>query len=102
MNIEERFNELRGVDAEVAELLQREERRQSSVIRLIPSENYIYEPARIALGSCFGEKYSEGYPHKWVKGERKDGNGRYYQGQEFTNAIERLARDRAVRFFFLF
>ncbi len=99
MEIKERFKVLADVDSELAKLLQSEEKRQSRVIRLIPSENYIYEPARLALGSCFGEKYSEGYPHKWVKGERQDANGRYYQGQEFTNAVEILARDRAVEFF---
>ncbi len=99
MDITERFKALNEVDSELGSLLKQEEARQSRVIRLIPSENYIYEPARLALGSCFGEKYSEGYPHKWVKGERKHANGRYYQGQEFTNAVECLARDRAVKFF---
>jgi len=41
-----------------------------------------------ALGSVLTNKYSEGYPGR-----------RYYGGQEFTDAIERLARDRASALF---
>ena len=41
-----------------------------------------------ALGSVFTNKYSEGYPGR-----------RYYGGQEFTDAIEELARERAKRLF---
>ncbi len=41
-----------------------------------------------ALGSVFTNKYSEGYPGR-----------RYYGGQEFTDRIENLARERACRLF---
>ena len=40
------------------------------------------------LGSVFTNKYSEGYPGR-----------RYYGGQEFTDRIENLARDRAKQVF---
>ena len=41
-----------------------------------------------ALGSVFTNKYSEGYPGR-----------RYYGGQEYTDVIERLARNRARKLF---
>jgi glycine hydroxymethyltransferase len=41
-----------------------------------------------ATGSCLTNKYSEGYPHK-----------RYYQGQQYIDAIETLAIDRAKALF---
>jgi len=40
------------------------------------------------LGSVFTNKYSEGYPGR-----------RYYGGQEFTDEVENLARDRAKQVF---
>ena len=100
MELKERFKDLHSFDSEIADALRAEERRQREVFRLIPSENYIYEPARIALGSSVCDKYSEGYPHKWTKsGEFKQENGRYYQGQEHTNTIERLTIQRAIELF---
>lgn len=65
-----------------------EEQRESDGLELIPSENYISKAAHEALGSCFTNKYSEGYPGK-----------RYYGGQEFTDVIENLAIDRACELF---
>ena len=41
-----------------------------------------------ASGSCLTNKYSEGYPGK-----------RYYEGQQVTDLIETLARDRAKKVF---
>jgi len=75
---------LQESDPEVYELIRGEERRQRETIRMIASENYASEPIREATGSVLTNKYSEGYP-----GER------YYQGQEYTDEIENLARDRA-------
>ena len=40
------------------------------------------------LGSVFTNKYSEGYPGR-----------RYYGGQEFTDRVETIARERACRLF---
>ncbi len=65
-----------------------EEARQRSGIELIPSENYTFPEVLAALGSVFTNKYSEGYPGR-----------RYYGGQEFTDEIENLARDRAREVF---
>ena len=75
-------------DPEVARAIAGEERRQRRGVELIPSENYTYPEVLAALGSVLTNKYAEGYP----------GN-RYYGGQEYTDAIERLARERACAVF---
>jgi len=75
-------------DPDVHGALAGEEARQSVGIELIPSENYTYPEVLAALGSVFTNKYSEGYPGR-----------RYYGGQEYTDVIERLARDRAREIF---
>ncbi len=75
-------------DPEVYRLIQLEEQRQRNSIRLIPSENYTSKAVREATGSWFTNKYSEGYPGK-----------RYYEGQENTDVVEDLARQRAKKLF---
>lgn len=75
-------------DKLVAELIANEEKRQKSVINLIPSENIASDDVREALGSVFTNKYAEGYPGM-----------RYYGGQEFTDRLEQLAIDRAKELF---
>ena len=75
-------------DAAVYAALKGEENRQKAGIELIPSENYTFPEVLATLGSIFTNKYSEGYPGR-----------RYYGGQEFTDQIETLARDRAKAVF---
>lgn len=75
-------------DLAVAQLIQDEANRQAEGLELIPSENYVSDDVREALGSVFTNKYSEGYPGK-----------RYYGGQEFTDALETLAIERAKQLF---
>ncbi|MGH7288463.1 MAG: serine hydroxymethyltransferase, partial [Myxococcota bacterium] len=75
-------------DPEVFRALAGEEQRQRRGIELIPSENYTYPEVLAALGSVLTNKYSEGYPGR-----------RYYGGQQFTDAVENLARERARRLF---
>ena len=79
---------LRENDPAVYEALVGEETRQRAGIELIPSENYTYPEVLAALGSVFTNKYSEGYPGR-----------RYYGGQQFTDVIENVARNRAMRVF---
>ncbi len=79
---------LSRVDPEVAALIQEEARRQASVLRMIPSENYASPAVMAATGSVLTNKYSEGYAHQ-----------RYYQGQEYIDQIEDLAVNRARRLF---
>ena len=75
-------------DPQIYELLKQEQTRQSGSLRLIPSENYVSKAVMQASGSCLTNKYSEGYPGK-----------RYYEGQQVTDLIETIARDRAKKIF---
>jgi glycine hydroxymethyltransferase len=79
---------LEAFDPDIARTLTGEERRQIDGVEMIPSENYTYPEVLACLGSVFTNKYSEGYPGR-----------RYYGGQEFTDEMERLARDRAKQLF---
>ena len=72
------------IDKEVFDILNAEEKRQQTTLRMIASESIPSADVREALGSCFTSKYSEGTIGK-----------RYYQGQENTDKIERLAIERA-------
>ena len=79
---------LKTSDPAVYQALDAEEQRQKSGIELIPSENYTWPEVLTLLGSVFTNKYSEGYP-----------GHRYYGGQDYTDAVEELARERACRLF---
>ncbi|RDV39027.1 serine hydroxymethyltransferase [Bradymonadaceae bacterium TMQ3] len=80
--------EMQQADPEVFEILEAEDQRQHNTVRLIASENYTSKAVMEATGSRLTNKYSEGYPGK-----------RYYQGQENTDRIERLACERAKALF---
>ena len=82
------FERLREADPEIYDLTVQETRRQSDIIRLIPSENYTSSAVMQAMATVFANKYSEGYPGK-----------RYYEGNELVDAVENLARDRAKQLF---
>ncbi len=75
-------------DPEIYAALAGEEKRQAEGLELIPSENYVSRAVKEALASSLTNKYAEGYP-----------GHRYYGGQEFTDAVETLAIDRAKRLF---
>lgn len=79
---------IQAQDPEVYAAIRGEEAREEDGLELIPSENYISKACHEALGSCFTNKYSEGYPGK-----------RYYGGQQFTDQIERLCIKRACQLF---
>ena len=82
------INALEQYDPQIYELIRQEGARQSASIRLIPSENYVSKAVMIATGSCLTNKYSEGYSGK-----------RYYEGQQVTDLIERLAIERSKKIF---
>jgi glycine hydroxymethyltransferase len=75
-------------DEEIYATLVGEEDRELHGIELIPSENYVSRAVREANGSVFTNKYSEGYPGR-----------RYYGGQQFTDAMETIAIERAKKLF---
>lgn len=101
----------------IFDLIDKEKKRQSEGLELIPSENYVSANVLKAMGSILTNKYSEGYPHFDGTGlERPDDatfkewpeeqiaskilpNYRYYGGQVNIDRIERLAIDRACRLF---
>jgi glycine hydroxymethyltransferase len=80
--------QLAAYDPDIDAAITGEERRQVDGVEMIPSENYTYPEVLAALGSVLTNKYAEGYPGR-----------RYYGGQEFTDAVERLARTRACGLF---
>ena len=94
-------------DEPVFALIDKEKKRQSTGLELIPSENYVSANVLAAMGSILTNKYSEGYPSftgltEWDDEEiaaKKLSNHRYYGGQRCVDRIERLAIARACRLF---
>jgi glycine hydroxymethyltransferase len=82
------YDDLQATDPAVYAALEGEMARQRDGMELIPSENYVSAAVMEAMGTCFNNKYSEGYPGK-----------RYYGGQEYTDAVETLAIERAKELF---
>lgn len=75
-------------DAELAQVMDNEAKRQEDHIELIASENYCSPAVMEAQGSQLTNKYAEGYPGK-----------RYYGGCEYVDVVEQLAIDRAKALF---
>src|SRR3989338_8041818 len=75
-------------DKEIKKLIEKETKRQKSVINLIASENYVSGDVLEALGSPLTNKYAEGYPGR-----------RYYGGNKITDEVETLAQKRALKLF---
>lgn len=75
-------------DPELFGWMEKEARRQTDGLELIPSENYVSAAVRQAMGSILTNKYSEGYPKK-----------RYYGGNYYIDEIEILAQERAKKLF---
>jgi glycine hydroxymethyltransferase len=88
ISVTSQFEHIAATDPEVYDLVVRETRRQTEIIRLIPSENYTSAAVMQAMASALCNKYSEGYPGK-----------RYYEGNECVDGIEELARTRAKQLF---
>lgn len=68
------------MDKAISEILDKEKNRQNNTVELIASENFASEAVMNLAGSCFTNKYAEGYP----------GN-RYYNGCQHMDEIEQLA-----------
>jgi len=79
---------LQSTDPQIAKLIKLEEKRQTEVLEMIPSENYASRAVMEALGTVLTNKYSEGYPKK-----------RYYQGNKIIDEVEILAIERAKKLF---
>jgi len=75
-------------DPAIAEIMEKEIKRQRESILLIASENVTSRAVFDALGSPMSNKYSEGYP-----------GARYYGGNEHIDEIELLCQKRALETF---
>jgi len=82
------LSNLKKTDKTVYDLVKAEEKRQSTHLSLIPSENFFSPSVREAVGSVFMHKYSEGNIGK-----------RYYEGNEIVDRLETLTKDRVGRLF---
>ena len=82
------YGALSSLDKDVFDLLQKEEARQRTTLKMIPSENYVSKAVLQASASIFTNKYSEGYPGK-----------RYYEGQQYVDVLESLCIQRAKNLF---
>lgn len=79
---------LKKSDPVIANLIEKEKRRQVEQIELIPSENYVSGAVLEAVGSPLMNKYSEGeVGHRW------------YQGNQFIDEIEKVCKERALNLF---
>lgn len=79
---------LTKTDPIVADLINRELKRERTQIELIASENFTSLAVLEAVGSLLTNKYSEGYPGR-----------RYYGGCHVVDEVEQLAIDRACELF---
>lgn len=82
------IEEVRKVDPEIAEAIEREMKRQNDHLELIASENWVSKAVMAAMGSPLTNKYAEGYPGK-----------RYYGGCEEIDVVETIAIERAKKLF---
>lgn len=84
----QKYEHLSKEDAQVFEIMQKELDRQKGNLELIASENIVSDAVMEAMGTCFTNKYAEGYPAK-----------RYYGGCEHVDELENLAIERAKKLF---
>ncbi|MEY2640608.1 MAG: hypothetical protein RL150_1, partial [Candidatus Parcubacteria bacterium] len=75
-------------DKQIEALIEKETKRQQSVINLIASENDVSQDVLDAIGSPLINKYAEGYP-----------GARYYGGNQVIDEVERLTQERALQVF---
>ncbi len=79
---------LRAADPAIANLVDREVRRQQLGLELIASENFASRAVLEAMGTPLTNKYAEGYPGR-----------RYYGGCEVVDEVEQLAIERVKQLF---
>ncbi|MEA4816860.1 MAG: serine hydroxymethyltransferase [Lachnospiraceae bacterium] len=82
------FSEIRKVDPDVVDAVEKELNRQRENIELIASENFVSKAVMFAMGTPLTNKYAEGYPAH-----------RYYGGCEMVDIVENLAIERAKKLF---
>ena len=98
----------------VSELIGWEDERQARKLIFIPSQSYVPESVRQALGTRFQNIYAEGYPPSpltkvdekgledvaWhLVNYRRYADRRFYKGKEYANLLECLAQRKAAELF---
>ncbi|OQY22679.1 MAG: hypothetical protein B6I34_05610 [Anaerolineaceae bacterium 4572_32.1] len=106
--------DLAVLDPAIAQLIDFEKERQARKLIMIPSESSAPRAVREALGSALMNIYAEGYPDPethWLTQDeildyehhlayyRRRGDRRYYQGVEYADVVEALARRRCAEAF---
>jgi glycine hydroxymethyltransferase len=106
--------DLTELDPDVAEIIRHETARQQRKLIMIPSESTIPQAVQEAVGSPFMNIYAEGYPldstrtlgqqelldyNQRLPEYRRTGDQRYYEGTEYANILESLARRRCAELF---
>ena len=82
------FENLKNIDQEILDLINKETNRQEDELELIASENYASQAVLEAMASSLNNKYSEGYPNK-----------RYYGGNSVVDEVETVAIERLKKLF---
>lgn len=98
----------------VADLIRWEDERQARKLIFIPSQSYVPQAVRDALGTRFQNLYAEGYPPSKMVLEDEEGlrdiawhlanyrryaDRRFYKGKEYANILECLAQRKAAHLF---
>ncbi len=98
----------------VSDLISWEDERQARKLIFIPSQSYVPEAVRSALGTRFQNIYAEGYPPtQLLKADEKEledvawhlanyrryADRRFYKGKEYANLLECLAQRKAAELF---
>ncbi len=98
----------------VADLIKWEDERQARKLIFIPSQSYVPQAVRDALGTRFQNLYAEGYPPSKMVQEDEEGlrdiawhlsnyrryaDRRFYKGKEYANILECLAQRKAAQLF---
>jgi glycine hydroxymethyltransferase len=106
--------DLDELDPAVAQLIELEKERQIRKLIMIPSESSAPWAVREVLGSVLTNVYAEGYPNpescwltedeildfeSYLAHHRRYGDRRYYQGVEYADVLESLARRRCAEIF---
>lgn len=79
---------LKSQDSIIAQLIEKETKRQADHLEMIASENFVSPAVLEAMGSTLTNKYAEGYPGK-----------RYYSGCDVVDEVENIAIERAKQIF---
>lgn len=82
------FENLKNIDQEILDLINKETNRQEDELELIASENYASQAVLETMASSLNNKYSEGYPNK-----------RYYGGNSVIDEVETIAIERLKKLF---